>query len=342
MNQPTTDVPSPNANESLRPSNIRGYPGCGSALSATIDSFSLGRLPVSVAWYTRRLAITLSLAAWLVATSGAVQTNADPIPTAGLIGYWTGNGTAADSSPIGNNGSFGGNYVPGAPGGKAFDLATGKVVVPDNPVYDFHSYSGWTVGFWFNTNRIPISSQNGTSNRTFLGQDDGSGFRPKWLIDYGSTVFGPNNDFVLHLNDFNQERIFIESDPVTIPSGWNQLTVTVDNNSSLVDFYLNGLSIGAADLPGYVLQPSAPLIFGAAEPGLSYSGLLNNVAIYDRALTPQEVSELANPNAAPLWPSASMGLALLIGLGAYRFGRSRLTALQDGDALRLGYTRINR
>jgi len=256
----------------------------------------------------------------------ALPANAQ-IPTDGLIGYWTGNNTAADSSAdissVGNrnNGSFGGSYVPGGPGGDAaFDLSTGKVTIPSISAYDFHNYPGWTVGFWFNSNGTSLSS-----NGTFLGQDHGSGYEPKWLIDYGYTVFGPNSDFVWHVNDYNQERIFLTSQSQSpAPTGWNQMTVVIDNSASSVAFYLNGLPIGTDALPNYVLETTDPLVFGYAEPGLSYSGLMNNVTIYDRALSAQEVMAFQNvpePSAALL---ALIGAGMLV--GCRRFGRRRHTA----------------
>lgn len=212
------------------------------------------------------------------------------MPANGLIGFWTGNNTAADSSPTANNGSFPGSYVPGRPGsGAAFNLATGIVTIPNNPAYDnFVNDPGWTVGFWFNTNGI---APNG-GNDFFLGQDNGSGYQPKWFIDYGYTVFGPNQDFVWHVNDYNTERIFLTSNAESpVPSGWNQLTVVTDNVGRSVTFYLNGQSVGSDSLPTYVLETTAPLLFGEAE-GSTFTGLMNDVAIYNRALSAQEVLTL--------------------------------------------------
>jgi len=239
-----------------------------------------------------------------------------PIPTNGLVGYWTGNNTAADSSPTANNGSFSGSYVPGRPGGDAaFDLSTGKVAIPDNPAYDFQHAPGWTVSFWFNTNGIPPS----LTNNVFLGQDNGAGFQPKWFIDYGYTVFGPNNQFVWHVNDFNTERFFFTSDPVDpLPGGWNQLTVVIDNTGSSITFYLNGLPIGTDTLLPYVLETNAPLVFGQAE-GLTYEGLMNDVAIYDRALSPADVTKLYSATAAT--PEPSCALLVITGIGLFAFLR---------------------
>ena len=236
-----------------------------------------------------------------------------PNPPNGLIGFWSGNGTAADTSPTGNNGSFGGSYVPGCPGGggAAFNLATSYVYIPNNAVYDqFQYYTGWTVGFWFNA--------NGTAAPYFfLGQDNGSGYQPKWFIDYGYTVYSSNNDFVWHVNDYNEERIFLASQPVSpFPSGWNQLTVVTNNSGGSVGFYLNGAPISTVGLPSYVLETTAQLIFGEME-GLTYNGLMCDVAIYNRALSSQEVVELVNSGAQ-------------VGITASGLAYSRVTKTFDG------------
>jgi hypothetical protein len=91
-----------------------------------------------------------------------------------------------------------------------------------------------------------------------------------------------------------------------LPAGWNQLTVVVNNAGRLVSFYLNGQPIGAAALPTYVLQTTAPLLFGQAE-GLSFNGLMNDVAIYNRALSAQEVAALVSSTS----PSPSILLSSL-------------------------------
>jgi hypothetical protein len=229
----------------------------------------------------------------LIAASGVADAQ---IPTDGLIGYWKANGNANDSSSIGNHGTYPGAYVPGRPGGcQAFDLATGQVRIPDHPEYDFQNLPGWTVGFWFDANGIPRTEGNGV----FIAQDHGSGYQPKWFIDYGYSVFHPTTSFMLHFNDYNQERIFIGSDPVEpFPTGWNQLTVAIDNVGRTVAYYLNGQSIGTRGLPTYVLQPTADLVFGYAEPGLFYDGLLDDVVLYNRALPPQDVARLMTECAA--------------------------------------------
>ncbi|MCC6285971.1 MAG: LamG domain-containing protein [Phycisphaerales bacterium] len=243
----------------------------------------------------------LSIVCSLVLASGAVA----QVSTDGLVGYWSGHRTARDSSPTGNHGTFAGSYVPGRVSGhEAFHLGTDKVVATDHPRYPSHTLPGWTVAFWFNGNGATLSG----TNSTFIAQDDGPGFRPKWLINYGYTVFGPTHTFVWHVNDFNQERIFIESDeffPDT--SQWYHLAVVTDNANGWTTFYLNGANIGSRGVPGYVLASSAPLKFGSAEAGLAFGGLMNDVALYDRALSASEVHQLYMATEGPACPGDLTG-----------------------------------
>jgi len=225
--------------------------------------------------------------------------NSASVPTNGLIGYWAGNGNANDSSSLGNNGTFSGNYVAGASGGKAFDLSTGKVVIPNNPAYSFSS--SFSVGFWFNV--------NGTSTNqiAFLGEDDGGGTTNKWFIDYN---YANPGKFEFHMN--GPTSVFLPSNTVNVTNGWNQLTV-VDNNNNF-SFYLNGNNIGNDIFAGMYPHPSNNLIFGQAEGGFNYNGLMNNVVIYNRALTGPEIQNLvtSTPIPAAIWLVGS-GLVGLFG-----------------------------
>ncbi len=230
--------------------------------------------------------------------------NAD-IPTNGLIGYWTGNGNANDSSNIGNNGSYAGSYVEGRNGNQAFDLSTEKVTIPNNPVYS----NIWAVSFDFNL--------NGTdpSGAVFIGQDEGGGYQNKWFIAYGYTT---TDTFQLHLNGPSiGSAYFINSDSVLLDGGWNQLTVA--GNYGIVSFYLNGANIGSDTYTESFPETTAPLIFGQAENLTPYSGLISNVALYNRALTSSDVQWLSTGvNPVPLPSALPLFATALIGFCAFR------------------------
>ena len=199
---------------------------------------------------------------------------------ADVIGWWTGNGNANDSSGLHNDGAFSGSYSPGRLGSdQAFDLATGIVTIPDHPAYDLQAYSDWSVSFWFNQNG------NYPTNMTFLGQDVGLGEKPKWFIDYnyGYSAYGPPtaataNAFELHLNNWGSTpREFLQSASVSIPAGWNEFTLTKVPN--WLTFYLNGASLGTVYYSGIIPDVPASLIFGYLEPCCGYNGLIQDIVI---------------------------------------------------------------
>ena len=121
----------------------------------------------------------------------------------------------------------------------------------------------------------------------FLGQDNGGGTQNKWFVDYGYFTSG---SFDFHENGSTYG--FLSSDAASPASAtWNNLAVVKDG--SLYSFYLNGSGIGSQTLSGTFPQPTAPFTIGYAEPGLGYNGLIDDVALYNRALSASEVQELA-------------------------------------------------
>ncbi len=250
----------------------------------------------------RKLTRSVTLAAIIVGTLAPLEFAGANIVTNGLIGHWTGNGNASDSSPTGNNGSFAGSYAAGVDG-QAFDLSTAKVSVPDNPAYSFGP--AFSVGFWFN-----INGTNPTSS-VFVGQDEGGGGTSKWFIDYD---YQHASSFELHLN--GPSVAFLGSNPVTLANGWNQLTLVKD--SSDYSFYLNGNNIGSNTFGGTFPDPNFALIFGQAEGGFNFNGLMEDVVLYNRALTGSEVQTLATANAVPIPATIWLFGSALAGLVKFR------------------------
>ncbi len=222
----------------------------------------------------------------------AAPAHADVVAT-GLIGYWAGNGSAVDSSPTGNNGYFTGNYRGGR-WGQAFDLRSGKVHIADNPAYDLQQYPDWTIGFWM------------TGPGTYIGQDIGPGETPKWFIDYG---YG-GNFYELHVNDYDADpREFLATSAQTAPRGWTHLALV--RHGSALTFFVNGTSIDTLNYGGAIPDPAADLVFGDAEPCCQYAGAIDEVTIYNRALSATEVGVLARP---PL-PEPGVWALMITGFG---------------------------
>ncbi|MEI7934832.1 MAG: Ig-like domain-containing protein, partial [Chlorobiaceae bacterium] len=207
--------------------------------------------------------------------SDAIVLNFTTVPAnAGLVGKWQLDSNANDSSVNTNHGTFAGNYIDGVYG-KAVDLSVSKVFIHDIPAYTFSS--DFSVGFWFN--------MNGSNSGVFLGQDEGGGNTNKWFIDYG--MYNASR-FEIHIN--GPSSAFLPSNQVTLSSGWNQLTLV--KKGSDYQFYLNGLNIGHQTFSGAFPDPVADLILGYAEPGHQFSGLMDEVVLYNRSLSAYEVQTL--------------------------------------------------
>ena len=212
----------------------------------------------------------------------------------GLIGYWAADGNVTDSSPTGNNGTFLGTYAAGH-SGQAFDLFSATADVPDNAAYNFGT-GDFSVGFWFNYNGLPQGIP------AFVSQDNGGGTQDKWIVfyNYASSAFSLHINGTVNANYASTTQSFSSSD-------WQQLTLT--KSGTAYEFYRNGISIGTTIGNANLPNPTASLIFGGAEGNFRFTGLLDDVVLYNRALTSSEVSVLADTTTVPE-PS---GLWLLVG-----------------------------
>jgi hypothetical protein len=74
---------------------------------------------------------------------------------------------------------------------------------------------------------------------------------------------------------------------------WSHATVVVDQPRSLLSFYVDGALAHSTDLPGLIRRGTSDLLMGKwAGEGRLFSGAIDDVSIYDRALLPAEVAEL--------------------------------------------------
>lgn len=246
--------------------------------------------------HSRAWAIALALGLTLFPSSGhaarrrARPATAVPAPSparlpVNLVGRWSGDGSAQDTVG-GHNGSLVG--VKFAPGrfGQAFSFdGHAYVSIPFSLDFDFTPADRFTVSAWVKPAAV------GTYQAIFVKDVPGGPW--EWGI-----IIDPQNHFYTgkNANDVAQSKTTIK------PGTWYHVAVTYDNGA--VEMYVNGklenqakgVSIGQS-LGGIALGHKGDKALPKEDPDW-YKGLIDEVRLYNRALTASEIQALYRNGAA--------------------------------------------
>jgi hypothetical protein len=211
---------------------------------------------------------------------------------AGLVGYWSlndGAGTqATDSAKIGtpNHGTLVGGpaWTAGASAGALnFDGTDDKVTVPDAAA--LRLTTGMTIAFWYrksaeagNWTRL-VGKGEGNSRNYGVWEHPGSA-DGRILFQYFKA--GPLNQSVPSTTHLALNR-------------WYHVACTWDGTTGRI--YLDGVENGAGAMSGAPLASADPLVFGSYGGTPNMPGALDEVAIYNRALSAAEVAALMSATA---------------------------------------------
>lgn len=222
--------------------------------------------------------------------------------TADLVAWWPAEGSADDA--IGeNNGVLqnGASYAPGRVGQAfSFDGVDDFVSIQESPILDFAPGSSYTITCYaYRTSAVLHDAQHVVGKRS--------------NCEGGS--------------DFYQLAIGFNALPESaVPlNTWTFIAVTLDGTNEIIRHFANGMleyeTSGA--MSG---SNNADLRIGTSGTCEPFPGLVDDVKLYDRALTPEEIAELFN-GPAPVPAVAEWGLVVmtLIGLvaGTIMFGRRK-------------------
>jgi len=223
----------------------------------------------------------------------------------GPLGHWKGDdgqapSSAADSSGNGHPGAF----SPGAtvsetvpptkftdPGSFSLDGKTGMVTVPDAP--ELRMTGDFTVAFWMR--RI---AQTDDWVR-MVGKGGGA---PR---NFGVWMF-PSADGRIKFQMYNNSGgsiLEVDSPPeqATKPDTWYHVTCTLSVNAAAL--FMNGVLAATGWRNGDPANSADPLTFGHAGYHGFFAGQLDDVRLYDRALSMAEIVYLSGGNGPPAAPT---------------------------------------
>lgn len=195
--------------------------------------------------------------------------------TRGLAAYYPLDGDATDATPLGNDGTNNGASFVSGYINQAVSFSTDTdITVSHSPSITF---SGpFTVAFWTYLN-------SGTDNDTFLR---------KWASATGHwTRYDTNNNGVRMIvgDGSNSQNLYWNS---SLPTGsWQHVVFTFDGTTGRA--YLNGSPDGSTSMNAPA-ETTNPLYIGddATTSGRTIDGQMDEVRLYDRALSQPEISAL--------------------------------------------------
>ncbi len=210
--------------------------------------------------------------------------------TDGLVGWWKLNGNPL-ASVSGNDGVVYGASVAESPLGidmaYNFNGSSNHITIPYSAVY--RPLSGVTASAWVRPDNLTT-----TSRQKLLS-----------MMETGSFSLGINGSvadvscsanmvcFMIYINGSYYTAQVARSNLNL--SQWNHVVGTY--NGSVVSLYINGSSVATTSASGTIGHSTAPLCLGA-EPNTTactgdfLDGRLDDVRIYNRALSPSEITQL--------------------------------------------------
>ena len=217
--------------------------------------------------------------------------------SAGLVAHWQfdeGTGTTTvDSSGNGHDGNLLGDpqWVAGMIGSGAlsFDGSDGLVDVGHDEALNITDEL--TITLWVkvadlsNFYFLVCKQPSGTAGDNYPGNYE---FRTE--SNTGALQFG-------HQEAEGEQYTFYTSETSITAEQWYHVAVSV-TNGKLVEFYIDGIPAGSAEqLTNFGVLNDEPVRIGGRKDGYSFfNGILDDVRLYDRALSAVQIQKLYNGN----------------------------------------------
>jgi len=204
---------------------------------------------------------------------------------AGLVAYYPLEGNANDASPTQNHGTLNGGvtFVPGRLGSAAhFDGVDGWILVPANSALTFQT-NDFSVSLWFRT----------TDTEAYMVEERIQNPTKGWLCQiWGAPLLGPS--FYLE-NGYTPEILAACAQTAQYQDGnWHAMTGVRAGSS--IYLYIDGQMVSQVGGRLVDIGESQQMELGKTDvvtnPAQWYSGDLDELRIYNRALSAAEVAQL--------------------------------------------------
>jgi len=208
----------------------------------------------------------------------------------GLVALWSGEGDGSDSAG-GNTATLTDMTFAGGKVGQAFSFngVSSSIRIPASPALDIGAGDGFTIMAW-----IKPSDVNGI--HPLIQWSDESPV----VLAIGARPF--ENGLLQGCATLASGGRFVITHPGVLGSGiFQHIAFTYDKAGGSGTWYLNGVVVARRQLSGQVAGTKGDLWFSriVRSPGnwttdRAYAGLMDEIAIYNRALSAEEIKSICN------------------------------------------------
>jgi hypothetical protein len=237
-----------------------------------------------------------AIAIFGLATISIAQTVPTYVATNGLVGWWPFNGNANDESGNGNNGTvMGASLTPDrfgfANSSYNFDGISNEIIIPHNASFNFQTSNQASFSYWINPNSIL-----GGYSTLILNKQTGVGCTQ---IGWNMYLYNTSGDKLQFRAGNGSCSNVVDIGSVTnIGSSIYTHVVNVLDNGFAYQ-YINGTLNSTLACPlAEIGDNTGALIIAGLFPNASgcafFNGKIDDIGIWNRALTPQEITDLYN------------------------------------------------
>lgn len=212
----------------------------------------------------------------------------------GLMVHWTfdetSGTTVADRSGHGHDGTLaGGSWVRDGQFDGALRLSYGDTVT----VSSFpQATANWTVSFWTRASAAQLQTDaDGNDTSTILSTE--TVFSGGWQVHMDARPSYNRYDVAYWAGSTVNDYVVVFCDHV-VPDRWTHLTAVFDNSVRALSLYLDTTVVDRRSMPVAIQPGQDTLLMGTwNQGGRSLAGDLDDIAIWNRTLTPAEIAVIS-------------------------------------------------
>lgn len=208
---------------------------------------------------------------------------------AGLVAWWSGDNTASGTSTVRQKVQGNSAYAPGKVGAAfVFNSQTSYLKIPANAKLDVGKGSGFSLELWIK----PATDEPHHPLLEWHDAQTGVGVH-LWIHDIAGRLWANIRDTE------GNDHVVASGAGVILPRVWQHVALAYDKSGS-ASLYRNGVLMARQDIGSFVPQTSYDLYLGVrySERDRYYLGLMDEISVYDRALSGREFQDIYGAGSA--------------------------------------------